>query len=314
MWPFSRKKREPPPPPEPPAPPAPPPETELERLQREVFERVVDGKAGPAGIDDWRLQIYAGMYESRTHDALIEDVPHTAKLLGGELAGVVKRYVAQLPSTHYSLARLGHGFATWLRANPAPPSPRVGERAGVRGDCSDASEHDHHHHAPLSSEHATRPDLADLAELEWARSESFVADSFTPVEPETVQQMGPERFTAAWMQFVPSLRLLETNHKVTDLWKAMEAGEPPPPPEPGPERLIVWRKGFEVFHVAVAEDEFAALRAAQARETVAQICERFASRGDDAAHAAFQAIGSWLNEGMIAALREPAGPQDTFGL
>src|SRR4051812_9627099 len=108
MWPFSRKKPEPEPAPEP-QPAAPPPETELARLQREVFERIVSGTPGPAGIDDWRLQIYAGMYESRTHDALIEDVPHTAKLLGADFPGVVKRYVAELPSTHHSLARLGHG-------------------------------------------------------------------------------------------------------------------------------------------------------------------------------------------------------------
>ena len=310
MWPFSKKK--PAEPPAPPGPPPPPPETELQRLQREVFERVVDGKPGPAGIDDWRLQIYAGMYESRTHDALIEDVPHTAKLLGSEYAPAVKRYVADVPSQHHSLARLGHGFAKWLREHPIVPP--VEPQTQVPTEPPPPA-HDHAHaHAPLTAEQATRPDLADLAELEWARSESFIADSFTPVEPEAVQQLGPERFTAAWMQFVPSLRLLETAHQVTAVWQAMEAGEAPPPPQAGPERLIVWRKGFEVFHVAVAEDEYQALKAVQARETVAQICERFAGRGDDAAHAAFQAIGSWLNEGMIAALREPAAPADTFGL
>lgn len=279
MWPFGRKKKLEEPPPAEPAPAAPPPEAPLAKLQREVFERIVEGKAGPEGIDDWRLQIYAGMYEARTHDALIEDVPHTAKLLGSDkFPALVKQYVAAVPSTHHSLARLGHGFAAWLRTQPLE-----------------------------------RPDLADLAELEWARSEAFVADSFTPVEPETIQQLGPERFTASWMQFVPSLRLLETAHAVDALWQALEKNEPAPAPAAGPERLIVWRKGFDVFHVTVAEDEFQALEAVQARETVAMVCERFAGRGDDAAHAAFQAIGSWINEGMIAALREPP-LQDTFGL
>lgn len=295
MWPFSRKKVPEPEPP-PPAAPAPPPETELERLQREMFDRIVSGTPGPAGIDDWRLQVYAGMFDSRTHDALVEDVPHTAKLLGGEFAALVKRYVGEVPSMHPSLARLGHGFAKWLREHPvtvtaaAPaPEPHVG-----------------HSHAPLSSEHATRADLADLAQLEWARSEAFVADDCPAVVSEEVQQLGPERFTACWMQFVPSLRLLELSHDVLPLWKAREEQSAElPPPSATPTRVVVWRKGFEVFHVAVAEDEFQALKAAQARETVAHICERFAARGDDAAHAAFQAIGSWLNEGMVGALREP---------
>lgn len=279
MWPFSRKKKE-----EPSAPvqeaPVPPPETELQRLQREVFERVVDGKPGPLGIDDWRLQIYAGMYEARTHDALIEDVPYTAKLLADRFPALVKAYVAEQPSTHHSLARLGHAFAPWLR-----------KRAAGDG-------------APLT------PGLADLAELEWARSESFVADSFTPVEPEAVQQLGPERFTQCWMHFVPSLRLLELEHDVLPLWKAMEEKAEPPLPAALAQKtyVIVWRKGFEVFHVAIQEDEYQAMKAVQARETVAQVCERFAARGDDAAHVAFQALGSWLTEGMIAALREPAGP------
>jgi len=272
MWPFSRKKA---PEPEPaPAPPAPPPETELQRLQRELFERVIERKAGLPGIDDWRLEVYAGMYESRTHDALAEDVPHTAKLLGEAFPALVKRYVADVPSTHYSLARLGHGFSKWLREHPVD---------------------------------GARADLAELAALEWARSEAFVADDCTAVQTEEIQQLGPERFTRCWMQFVPSFRILELQHDVLPLWSAMEAKATElPPPAPVPARAIVWRKGFEVFHVAVADDEHAALLAARARENVAAICEKFAGRGDDAAHAAFQAIGSWINEGMIGALREPA--------
>jgi hypothetical protein len=276
MWPFSRKKEEAPPPE--PELPAPPPETPLEKLQREVFERVIGQGPTPEGLDDWRLHVYAGMYEARTHDALIEDFSNTAKLIGEGFPALVKQYVAELPSTHHSLARLGHGFAQWLRQHPQ-----------------------------------SRPDLADLAELEWARSEAFVAIDVAPESPESVQQLGPHRFTQAWMQFVPSLRLLTLLHDVLPLWKALETGESALEPAPATTHVLVWRKEHQVFHVAIAEDEAEAVKAAQARENVAQICERFAGRGDDAAHAAFQAIGSWLNEGMVGAIREPA-PVDSFGI
>jgi hypothetical protein len=278
---FFRKKNveaqpEPAPPPMPE--PQPPPETALAKLQREVFERIIGTGPTPEGLEDWRLGIYAGMYDARTHDALIEDVPHTAKLLGEGFTALVKQYVAEVPSKHHSLAHLGHGFAKWLREHPQG-----------------------------------RPDLADLAELEWARSQAFVADDVAPESPESVQQMGPQRFTAATMQFVPSFHRLELAHDVLPLWKAMEEGGAPPEPAPAPTHVLVWRKGFEVFHVAIAGDEVEAMKAAQAGENVAAVCERFASHGDDAAHAAFQAIGSWLTEGMVGALRERP-PGEIVGL
>jgi hypothetical protein len=277
MWPFSRKKVEPPPEP---VPAPPPPESPLEKLQREVFERITGTGPTPEGLEDWRLHIYAGMYEARTHDALIEDLGHTAQLIGAAFPGVVKQYVAEVPSTHHSLARLGHGFSKWLREHP-----------GLQ----------------------FRADLADLAELEWARSEAFVAQDVAPESPESVQQMGPHRFTSAWMQFVPSFRMLELKYDVLPVWKALEDKAPVPEPVEKTTWVVVWRKGHEVFHVAIADDEAQAVKAAQAGENVGQICERFAGRGDDAAHAAFQALGSWLNEGMIGAIRERA-PVDSFGL
>jgi hypothetical protein len=278
-----------------PAPP--PPESPLEKLQREVFERITGVGPTPEGLEDWRLHIYAGMYDARTHDALIEDVGHTAQLIGASFPSVVKQYVADVPSTHHSLARLGHGFAKWLRektgsgsfadVGSGPPQPAPG--------------------MPF------RVDLADLAELEWARSEAFVAQDVAPESPESVQQMGPHRFTSAWLQFVPSFRMLELKYHVLPVWKALEDKASVPEPVEKPTWVVVWRKGHEVFHVAIADDEAQAVKAAQAGENVGQICERFAGRGDDAAHAAFQALGSWLNEGMIGAIRERA-PVDSFGL
>lgn len=271
MWPFSRRKsktvetavmRSP-----------------LEQLQAEVFAHVVGQGSeaaerhllgGPLLSPNARLDIYAGMYLARTHDALLDDYPLTAKLLGEQFHSLVHAYAEGHPSTHHSLARYGAAFAAFL------------------------------------SQQAVRPDVSALAKLEWARAEAFVAADVTAVSPDEPAQLGA-RFASAWLQFVPSLQLLAFEHDVLPLWHALESSSEVPVPVPVAQgaHALVWRKGFEVFHVAVAADEAQAVRGAMARADVQTICESFGAREDPAA-AAFAAIGSWFTEGMIGAVRARA--------
>ena len=62
-----------------------------------------------------RIRIYANMFIWRQIDALREDFPKLAALLGDEgFYQVAERYLAAHPSTHPSLSRLGDGLPTWL--------------------------------------------------------------------------------------------------------------------------------------------------------------------------------------------------------
>ncbi|HYY52421.1 MAG TPA: DNA-binding domain-containing protein [Myxococcales bacterium] len=138
-----------------------------------------------------------------------------------------------------------------------------------------------------------RSDLRDLARLEWARSEVFEA---RPAEPLSAEQFAllaqdPDAFMNRRVQLIPALRLLELEHDIGSLWdETAKTGEP------RPTRCVVWRSGFDVFHVAIDEEEARAVQLAMLGAAVGDICGAFG----DAARAA-EAFQGWLAESWIAA-------------
>ena len=88
-----------------------------------------------------RIGIYANMFIWRQIDALRDDFPRVARLLGeGPFYAMAEDYLKAHPSRHPSLSELGRGLPGFLR-----------ERQGD----------------------GARPDLADLAALDWARAKVF---------------------------------------------------------------------------------------------------------------------------------------------
>ncbi len=219
-----------------------------------------------------RVEIYAQMYFWRQVDALKEDFPKLASLLGEDaFAHLVEAYVRAYPSEHPSLGRLGRKLALFLSEHCSPDS---------------------------------RPDLADLAALEWARAEVFV-ELDAPVAPASAfAQLAPERFTEARLRLVPAMRVLQLHHDAMAPWRAIENKEPVPDPGPQEQRLLVWRKGWEVYHSPIDADEAQALRWASEGRTLGEICDAFSGREEPAA-AAFEALQSWLAESLVAAV-EPS--------
>src|SRR5262245_7754465 len=82
---------------------------------REPFAEEIT-EIGPLGAME-RLGIYARMYCARLVDALGEDHPRVASVLGAErFAALAHDYVEAQSSTHPSLRWFGHGFADFLAA------------------------------------------------------------------------------------------------------------------------------------------------------------------------------------------------------
>jgi hypothetical protein len=212
---------------------------------------------------DDRLDIYANMFVWRQIDALREDFPKLAQLLGDEgFYATAEKYLSAHPSTHPSLAQLGRRFASFLAESPG-----------------------------------SRPDLADLAALEWARCEVFEEAHVRPATADLIR--GPEPAQMA-LRTVPALRLLTLRHDVLPLWKDLEDGKAAPPPRAQPTTVAVWRKDFVVFHVGIAPEEALGLRRAISGGTLGEICEAFAD-GEDAVQEACSALASWFAEGWISA-------------
>jgi hypothetical protein len=220
-----------------------------------------------------RVAIYATMYLSRLVEALRETFPNLVRFLGDEtFAGLAEDYLRRHPSEHHDVGQVGRHLAAFLRQYPDP----------------------------------ARPDLADLAELEWARHEVFFAPGAEPAGPEPFAGLDAEGFSRTSVVLSPALRVLILDHAAGPLWRRLEDGAPPEPPVAGPSALAVWRSGFEVFHGALTLDEAAALRRAASGDVLGDVCAAFEDR-EDPATAAHAALSSWLHEGWIV-FAGPAPP------
>jgi hypothetical protein len=216
-----------------------------------------------------RVDIYANMYLWRQVDALRQDFPKLAAVLGDEgFYAICEAYVREHPSEHHDLGHLGRHLAEFVRASPD----------------------------------LERPDLGDLAALEWARAEVFFEAPVKPIGRDALASLDAEEFASARVELVPALRILKLDYDVVGLWRQLEDGAKPESPEPKRSVLAVWRPTFEVFHTALEPDEALALERAATGAPLAEVCSAFEGR-EAPAEAAFAAIASWLDEGWVATIR-----------
>jgi hypothetical protein len=209
--------------------------------------------------------VYAEMYDARLAEALAADFPKLTALLGhARFHALAEAYARAFPSDEPDIGRFGRHLAAFLAEHLA----------------------------------AERADLADLAALEWARSEVLVEADLAPAGREALAAPGPEGFPAARLRLVPALRLLRLAHDPLPPWRALEENAPPPPPAPGPAAVAVWRTGFDVVHGALPPAEAGALEAARAGAPLGEVLAHFG--GERAAEDGLAALLSWVDEGWVA--------------
>ncbi|MBS2026849.1 MAG: putative DNA-binding domain-containing protein [Deltaproteobacteria bacterium] len=232
---------------------------------REAF--VSDGKLAA----DARLHIYADMFLARQVDALRGEFPLLTALLGDHaFFDLARQYIRSHPSEHPDIGQLGRKLPEFIRG------------------------------------HDVRGDLAELAELEHARSTVFAAADAVPATWDALVALGQDAFASVRVKFVPALETHVFAHDLEALAEKLHEGETPEPIAlEAKVTLVVWRQGFDVFHVALSANEAEALARARAGATLAEVCDAFAAE-EDAANVALSAIASWFNEGWIAELITPA--------
>ena len=210
-----------------------------------------------------RVAIYADMYFWRNVGALQMDYPKLSAVLGDEaFFALTRRYLKSHKSEHHDLGHAGWRLPEFLKR----------ARAG-------------------------RKDLADLASLEWARSGAYTAKDASPLTMADMAKVRPERFARLRLAFTPSARLVHCQHDVASVWQAVESGKKKiPPARREQQHLVVWRKGFEVFHSRVDAREAKALTLAMGGKQLGQVLSVWKDPAE-----AFKAIGSWVGEGMIRA-------------
>ena len=216
-----------------------------------------------------RLNIYANMYLWRQVDALREDFPKLAAILGDEpFFSHCEAYLAAHRSQSPDLGKLGRNLSPFTRT-----------AAGL----------------------AQREALADLAALEWARAEVFFEATAEPVGADAMAAVPAEAVPGAVLRFVPAFRLLSVGHEVVGLWRQLDREEPADAPSAvvEPTRIAIWRPAFEAFHTPIEGPEALGLDRAVAGASIEQICDAFGQLPQPAA-SAFAAISSWIHEGWVA--------------
>ncbi|MEM6789008.1 MAG: DNA-binding domain-containing protein [Myxococcota bacterium] len=203
-----------------------------------------------------RIAIYVDMYWGRLIDALAQDFPEVAAMLGSEVfSRVAVTHVERRPSRHPSLAFLGEGLELTL------------DELGLVRE-------------------------AAVARLEGARNAAFwTPDVPTWVNPRDVAALGPN-FAACRVELNPSVRTVAIALGA----RARVEGDVAAPIDPVCEEdVVVWRATDHVVrHRTMSHGEATALAALRGGATVGEACEAFAACTDPQA-AALGAIQEWLS-------------------
>ncbi|TFY85088.1 DUF2063 domain-containing protein [Pseudomonas nabeulensis] len=156
----------------------------------------------------------------------------------------------------------------------------------------------------LKSEFPHNPDVHELAWIEWALSEAFVAADAQPLPTEALANVD---WDTAVLQLTPSLRCraLTTNAEAiwSALWQDAEAPEAAMLAEAG--GLLVWRRQFTSRLRQVDALELQTLLHLQADGSFAGLCEFLVERlGEEAGvMQAGEYLATWLGSELIVGVR-----------
>jgi hypothetical protein len=218
-----------------------------------------------------RLDVYANMYFFRLLAILRDDYPDLVKLLGdAHFHNLVTDYLAACPSQDPSIRHVGGRLADFLAGHD------LGRRfAGA----------------------------ADLAHLEWERGLAFDSADAGELSAADLAAVPPERWGGLRFALSPSFRILELDTPAHTLWQALERGEALPALQPAATEILIWRRGFSVYHRPAEREEAALLRRVQAGAPFGAICEQMAASrggdGDRAVRDAYALLSTWIEQGLL---------------
>ena len=255
----------------------------LAELQR-FFAQAATTGAGPRGgleavfVTDAqlsasaRLGIYNRAYYFRLLDALASVFEQVQRCLGhAEFERVGLSYLAQHPSEHPAVERVGRLFPEYLRA--------LG-----RSDT-----------------------VADLAELEWARLCALVAPN--PATVVTRASIDPATFPRSRLHLVPALHSLKLASAALAAFAGVAGvagvagGAAVPAERVG---VAVWRKRHAVSQQELGALEFQALQLAAQGASTSEICACFdTGREAEDTLRAFQVLAAWFDREWVESLGLP---------
>lgn len=231
------------------------------------------------GEEKVRFTIYRNAYRSRLIDAMRETFPRTVRLVGDQaFAAAATHHLIQYLSASWTIDDAGTGFELTV--------------------------------AELFPED---PDVAELAWIEWAMQEAFVARDAQPLDELAFTETTAGFVDADWgslrLQFVPGIAVRHVRHDWLTLWRMLDVdGDATKartlPPLAQPKGCVVWREDLRPLFALVDSAELEALESMINGGSYAQACGRMVDRLGEAK--ALQLAGEmlvrWLANGWMQAI------------
>lgn len=148
------------------------------------------------------------------------------------------------------------------------------------------------------------PEVAELATLELALEQAFVAPDEELVTPEQLESVDWDN---AVLRFTQSMQVHDVHTNAAAIWSALTDGEAPPAKDlkvPGNGVLLVWRKGVHSQFRVAAPIESRLLTLARAGYRFSVLCQQMEGDDEIRARVAGECLGTWLATGLIVGVSE----------
>jgi hypothetical protein len=249
----------------------------LADLQRALAARIVADEG--ADLDAWigvpseadpaaRLAVYVRGYPARIREALRETFPAVAHILGdGSFAALADRYARVVPADLRNLNLVGAALPTHLESDRASDD---------------------------------LPFLPALAELEWAVDRCFHADLLTAFEPSACSGWSLDDWARAKVGFQPGLALVCAPWPLRELRETCrhERSEVDLDLDGRHDRVLIYRRGFEVAVESIGADEAEAIDLLQNLEMLGEATAKLAESGAEPG-SVVGFFGRWVSLGLV---------------
>jgi hypothetical protein len=237
-------------------------------------DAAIDGQiAGSAALRRTRLDIYFDAYRLRLLEVLSNDFEALRAHLGRvEFERAARAYIEAQASNFRNVRWYGGGLSDFL--------------AG---------------HAHFGG----RPEIAELARLEWALGIAFDAADAPVLRFEDLAGSAPAEWPSLVLEPHPSLQVLPLRTNAPALWHATREGGQPPPVRIGTQAVqyAIWRKDLASWFRSLAPEEALAIEALRAGRSFGEICGQLGERksGEEAAALAAGFLRGWVDQGWLRA-------------
>jgi len=151
-----------------------------------------------------------------------------------------------------------------------------------------------------------QPDLQELAWIERALDNSYLADDLGPIAPASLAGIN---WNTVHLRLTPTLQITHATTNAADIWSAMEAGRHQPKGRllASPKGLLVWRRRYLSCLRTIEPLELEAISCVQAFGSFSNLCVMLSGHlGErEGVSRAAALLASWLGDELVTGVHHP---------